>query len=503
MGQNVVTTVPFGDGRAKRLANRTPGPWVTWRTKKRHLRAIRFIETYCSPAKGYRVGRPLKLARFQKEWLEEVYAPGINSAAMSVARGNGKSTFLAAVGLHATFDPDVGGAPQVPVVATTIGQALKAVYGVALDMVRLSPELGDRALVFTAWGTMKILVPSTSGEMFPISNDVDGLQGLDPSVAICDELGFMPVESWDSLLMASGKRPRSLVVGIGTPGLDKLNALWHLRQRVGQGEVPGFVFTEFAADEGCDVDDRAQWRQANPALAARYQSLAALETVRGLSEEGPFRVFRLGQWVDGVECWLGASGRAVWDDLSDPADFAPNGPLWLGVDAARSRDSTAVVAVQRRLDGRLHAKARIWIPEKGQTTDWADVQRHIRELYRAYPVVAVSYDPKFFDTSAQMLEQEGVPMVEIPQSLERMTPAVSSTYELIKQGQLTHDGDEVFATQVLNAVPRFNNLGFTLEKKQSPGRYRGRIDAAVALCLAVDRCLRAEPAEVDLMMVVA
>ncbi|MGH7426527.1 MAG: terminase TerL endonuclease subunit, partial [Candidatus Methylomirabilales bacterium] len=326
------------------------------------------------------------------------------------------------------------------------------------------------------------------GEMFPISNAVDGLQGLDPSVAICDEMGFMPVGSWDSLLLASGKRPRSLVVGIGTPGLDRDNALWQLRARWLGGEAtPGFHFTEYAATEACAVDDEEQWKLANPALRAGYQSLGALRTARSLSEEGPFRVFRLGQWVDGVECWLGRDGGALWDGLAQPYIFGP-GPVWVGVDAARTRDSTAVAAIQRRPDGRLHATVRIWVPRKDEPTDPVAVMAHIRALYRAHALEAVSYDPKFFDLSAVMLADEGLPMIEVPQSVERMTPAVMSTYEALKRGEITHDGDSVVRAQVLNAVPRLNEQGFTLSKRNS----RGRIDAAVAICLAVDRALRTE-----------
>jgi phage terminase large subunit-like protein len=79
-------------------------------------------------------------------------------------------------------------------------------------------------------------------------------------------------------------------------------------------------------------------------------------------------------------------------------------------------------------------------------------------------------------------------MIEVPQSVERMTAAVGSLYELIRSGGLTHDGEDAFTAQVLNAVPRFNDRGFTLAK----GKSRGRIDAAVALALAVDRVQREE-----------
>jgi hypothetical protein len=82
---------------AKRVAVTTAGPWksdATWaRIKTRHGRAIKFIETYCSAAKGEGHGKPIKLARFQKHFLEEALANGVDAAAMQMPRGNGKSSF--------------------------------------------------------------------------------------------------------------------------------------------------------------------------------------------------------------------------------------------------------------------------------------------------------------------------------------------------------------------------------------------------------------------------
>jgi phage terminase large subunit-like protein len=116
---------------------------------------------------------------------------------------------------------------------------------------------------------------------------------------------------------------------------------------------------------------------------------------------------------------------------------------------------------------------------------------HLRELSRAYSVEAISFDPRFFDVPAKMLADEGLSMLEVPQSVERMTTICGTLLELIKRSQIRHDGDEGLATHVLNAVPRFNERGFTLQKSKS----RGRIDGVIALGLAVDRALHpVEPA---------
>lgn len=427
----------------------------------------------------------MKLAQWQKDWLRVVLAGDINSAVISLPRGNGKSTFLASIALWALFDSDpLIGAPQVPIIATTVSQAIRSVYGVAVQMRDAEPELYTRSVDYSAIGARKLTTPFNNGEMFPISSDVDGLQGLDPSFAVCDEIGFQDQESWDALLLATGKRPRSLIIGLGTPGLDKDNALWNLRKLVKEGEaLPGFHYTEYSADPGTKPDDVEQWYRANPALAEGYMNIEALRTAFKLSPEGSFRVFRLGEWWEGVDCWLGADGRTIWGSLAEPYELVRKAPTWIGIDVGIKRDSTAVVAVQFRPDGRLHAKEKIWVPTKAEPVDVTQVMDYIRQLVKEYQVGAVSFDPRFFDVPAKMLYEEGIAMIEIPQSVERMTPIIGNLYELIMTKGITHDGTGLFETQVLNAVNRTNERGFTLMKSKS----RGRIDAAIALALAVDR----------------
>lgn len=479
-------------GPGKRLAVVTDGPWKSWRRMSRHARAIKFIETYCRAPKGKGHGKPLKLATFQKHFLEEALPSRklVEAAILGMPRGNGKSSFGGGIAVWSLFDDDETGAPQVPIIATTITQAVRSCYGVAVSMVKAEPELLGRSLIYTGISNPRITVPVNEGEMFPISNDPDGLQGLDPSLALVDEIGFQPYDSWNSLKLASGKRERSLTIGLGTPGFDRTNALWEIRKLIREGgPIPGVVFREYAAPDGCDIADRKMWRIANPALRAGFLRESALETDLRLAPAGRFRIFRLGQWFDGVEGWLGDNGRSIWDALASPWDMVEGGPTWVGVDIAIKRDTSAVVWVQERPDGRLHAKCRIWAPTPDRPVDTTDVMQFLRDLDETYDLKAVSYDPRFFDVPAKTLADEGLAMVETPQSLEKMTPAVGGLFELITHQRLTHDGDQVFAEQVLNAIPRYNERGFTLSKSKS----RGKIDAAVALALAADEAVQLVP----------
>ena len=62
--------------------------------------------------------------------------------------------------------------------------------------------------------------------------------------------------------------------------------------------------------------------------------------------------------------------------------------------------------------------------------------RFLRQLAAlAYDVRSVDYDPRLFEIVGGQLLDEGLPMVETPQSVERMTPIVGAAFEAIKRGQ--------------------------------------------------------------------
>ena len=60
-----------------------------------------FIEQYCLIREGVQVGQPIKLMKFQKQFILDVYdnPHGTSRAYLSVARKNGKLALIAAVAL--------------------------------------------------------------------------------------------------------------------------------------------------------------------------------------------------------------------------------------------------------------------------------------------------------------------------------------------------------------------------------------------------------------------
>src|SRR5262249_27778506 len=158
----------------------------------------------------------------------------------------------------------------------------------------------------------------------------------------------------------------------------------------------GFSYTELSAPDDCDHRDESHWLQANPAIGEGYLSIDALRTDVQMSPETEFRLFRLGQWVEGSDCWLGVDGRTVWRALNRVYPMVPGADTYVGVDIGLRRDTSAVVIGQRRPDGTLHTTAKIWKPKPDQAVDVTAVMAYLRELNNIYNLVAVAYDRAYF-----------------------------------------------------------------------------------------------------------
>ena len=61
-------------------------------------------------------------------------------------------------------------------------------------------------------------------------------------------------------------------------------------------------------------------------------------------------------------------------------------------------------------------KAKIWKPEDQVYMDYQEIEAFVVELMKLYKVTEVAYDPAFFERSAQVLLDRGVPMVNFPQT---------------------------------------------------------------------------------------
>ena len=208
--------------------------------------------------------------RFTERWIEE-------------PRGNGKSTWLAVHELY-MLCKDGEPAAKVYAVATEKTQAASAVWGIAAEMIRQSPDLVGGFVVQDSFNNHRIFIPGTGCLFAPIKPDPKKADSLRAHSISADEIHAWPRrETYTKFKDATGKQREGMFTNITSAGDDRPKTLYDEQHdhaiRVLRGwrdrsfEDNAFFAVIFAIDsknDGCekdaDAEDEAEWRKANPAL---------------------------------------------------------------------------------------------------------------------------------------------------------------------------------------------------------------------------------------------
>lgn len=454
---------------------------------------------------------------------EPILRRAFQEALLLLPRKNGKSTLASAIGLYQLV-ADGEDAPEVYVAAGKRDQA-RAIHNQAKQTVEVSPGLVD----FLVPQRDAILFPENRGVFKVLSSDAKLEHGSNPSTNLIDEKWAHPSNDLATALTSgTGARdePLSLTVSTvghdleGPLGEDVVSALkdcdLEIRDdgflTIGRDYEAGFLlwiygppFDVDAARGGkgfhytADLDSPETWRRSNPATWIRTKELGRQRKRLRLTD---FRRFRVNAWTEADDLWLpeGAWAELLCDGMELVPRSAGGLPIVVGVDIGQKKDRAAIVVVQptgeiatnddgEELD-RYRVSAEILTPPTdGRALDIATVRAAIRSLHDHFDVQAVAYDPWRFEESAQMLADEGVVMVEWPQSNERMCPATSRLFDAIVSGRLEHNGDAEFAAHVnAAATVDVGERGYRLTKRKATRP----MDACVALAFALDEADQGE-----------
>lgn len=470
--------------------------------------AADFIEAMCRVTKDSvagGAGTPIRLRPWQRQLLGHLLARRTDGryrhrqALVGVARKNGKSALGAGLALYQLLMGPEGG--EVYSCAGEKEQA-KIVFGTARRMVEMEPELAEVCRCYRD----VIEVPATGSIYRALSAEAFTKEGLNPHAVLFDEVHVQPNrELWDVMALASGARVEPIMVGITTAGVrtdstggDSLcYTLYQLGKRVASGELddPSFFMAWWEpADPKADHRDEATQREANPG----FGDLVSAEDFRSAvlkTPEAEYRTKRCNQWVSTATTWLPAG---AWDGCTDARGVPDMAEVVLGFDGSFSNDSTALVVVE--LGDVPHVDVvECWERPAEAGPGWrvpiADVEDAIRAACRRWQVREIVCDPFRWARTYQVLEDEGLPIVEFPQSPQRMIPATQRFYEAVLNSGLTHSGDPRLARHIDNCTIRTDRRGSRLDKdsKNSPRK----IDLAVASVMAVDRACAPRDEEGD------
>lgn len=439
---------------------------------------VAFLERFVVMPKGTGSRKHMIVRPWQKERIGEVFDPDPRPrfALWSMPRGQGKSAMASAIGLYALHADGTDDA-SVVVVAADERQA-GIVFNTAVRMTELSKPLLERTQVFRD----HLYVPGSGSTFQVLPAEAHRLEGLDPSMAIIDEIGVVSRATYEVIAAATGKRDHSLTLMIGTPSNSREDSvMWDLRMGALANEDPSFVFFEYTAPEDHPVECEHCWELANPALddLIHRDSMKALLPPK--LREATYRRKRLGQWAeDTMHQWMAPE---LWAACVDRE--RERAEMWvLGLDGSATGDVTALVAVS--MEDVPHVEViEWWQPTLGNPVPVLDVEERVREACRERQVVSIVADPFRWTRSLQVLLGEGFPVLEYPQTPGRLSPATNSFYEAVVNKALTHDGNETLALHMAHAIIKADPRGERIVKdfKKSPRR----IDLAMASIMAFDR----------------
>lgn len=461
----------------------SPLPWRPRVVGSR--RFDKFCERYIRVPSGTGALGPLRLRTWQLDLVGSVLDAPVQprTAGWMLPRGQGKSSLIAAWGVYELF---YGGENAVICVVAVDERQAGIVFGIARRMCELHPDLACRVQFFKD----RLVIPSRNAELVVLPAEPKRLEGLNYSLAVLDEAGVANRDAYEVLTLGQGKRLRSTLVCLGTPG-PRLDDQVLLTLRATAAENPddtSLVWREHSAAgyEDHPVDCRHCWQLANPALNDFLHEDAMVALLPPKTRESTFRRARLCQLAtDTTGAFL---PPGVWAGLSTGKPVPDGAQVVVALDGSFSDDTTALLV--GTVSPTPHFDViEVWERPPGDDdyrVPIVDVEQSIRDACRRWRVLEIIADPFRWTRTLQALEAEKLPVVEFPHSPSRLTAATGDVYSAAVNGRMTHSGDPRLAAHVAAAVIVEDARGMRLSK-QSRSRHARKIDLAACLVMAHSR----------------
>lgn len=482
-------------------------------------------------------GQPFILQDWQHEVLWDVYGT-VNDEGyrqyryvyLEIPKKNGKTTLIAALGVyHLTCDGPQG---QIYCCAADRSQAT-LVYKAAVGMIEQDDELKKILKITESRKEIENIVTGTVLKV--LSAEVYTKHGINPTVVIFDELHAQPNRDlWDVMTFGAGsarKEPLWWVITTAGDDPDRKSIGWEIHEqarKILDGELhdPTWYVKIYGAPEDADIFDENVWYQANPSLGktisietVRQEALAARNSE---ASERLFRWLRLNQWVSTKRTgWLPLT---LWDKTTGDWDLSElvGKKCYPGLDLSSTTDITGVVYLFPPQDGvpdwrfihdawipEDNMKERVarddvpydkWVNQKylhatpGDVVDYDFVEAKLLAANKTYHIQTLGTDPWNSRMLTQRLMRAGIDVVEIPQDMKNLSPAMKMIERLMKKGMMSHEK---------NPVARwcFGNVAIAVDGNENikpmKNKSKDRIDLTVALIIAMATAMLFEEMDID------
>lgn len=491
-------------------------------------KCIKFIELL-KHTEGDLAGEQIRLEPWQKfiivNMLGFYYTGGkyrrFNYGYIEVARKNGKSTFLAALGLYFLLMDGEAGA-QVYSAATKRDQAA-IVFNAAKRFVQKNSQLNKAISTFTG----SLTDPKTNSFFKPLPSEAMTLDGLNPHFTVVDEYHVhKDDELYNVIKSGSGARTNPQMTTITTAGFNKNLPCYQLRRTCiqilqEQADDDSMFTVIFTIDETDDWTDPEVWVKANPnmdvSVSTRYLDREYNQAKNSSTQVVNFMTKHLNVWTDAAEVWIQTD---VWDNQKEPTELTKNRICYGGLDLSTSRDITAFSLVFPEIvtvEGKetvvgYTVKNEYFIPEyavgersykngvpydkwakegsihviSGNTIDYNFIKERIYEAMELYDVRYIAFDRWNSSQLVVDLIEQGVPVEPFGQGFGSMNAPTKEFEKLALEYSIRHGGDPVLKWSLGNVAIDVDPAGsIKVTKKKS----QEKVDPIVATIMAIGQSL--------------
>lgn len=499
-------------------------------------RACDFFPRFLRHSIGDDAGKPFALEEWQLRLVRLVFGWKWRTTAkrvirrvyLFVARKNGKSTFVAGLAWLMLVGDGEHGA-QVYSAAADREQA-SIVFDEAVRMRDYSPALTrvteayKTAIVCSKLSAAyKVLAKPPSGE---------AKHGFNPHAVLFDELHAQPNRDlYDALHTAVGARSQPLEVYPTTAGYDRHSICYEVHKEAlqildGSRDDPSFLPVLFCADDDDDWQDPRAWAKANPSIGVAvklaFLRQMAREAAGMPARQNTFRRLHLNQWTEQVTRWIppeqwdACTGAIAWRDME--AGMAGRRAI-LALDLSTTTDLTARVLLfeptgesdvwhlafrffvpketLRRRSAEDGVPYDLWAddgaitPTEGNRVDYKAVVADTIDCGRRFTIAEVGIDPWNSSAVATDLQDAGVKVVEVSQTIANLSAPTKLLETLVYDRKIAHGGHPVMAWMMRNVALRTDHAENIKPDKDKSG---DRIDGVVATIVALARAQSGEVA---------
>lgn len=474
-------------------------------------KVIAFIEYYCRVPDGQHLGKPLKLAEFQKKFILDIYdnPHGTHTAYLSIARKNGKTGLIAGLLLAHLVGPVAVQNSQIVSGANSREQAA-IVFDLATKIINLNPELQKIIKIVPSGKRLCGLLCNV--EYRALSAEGKTAHGLSPVLAILDETGQIvgPRSDFvDAITTSQGAHESPLLIAISTQAANDgdLFSIW--LDDAESSKDPHIVSHVYSAEKSADVMDERAWYAANPALGLfrSYDDLKRLASAadRMPSEENKFRNLNLNQRVSVVSPFV---SRNVWESCgADPTN--EDVISYAGLDLSMKNDLTSFVVISKTRNGEWNVHPYFWATEVGiherskrdrvpydvwakqgylRTTPQASIDyeylaKELSEIIPLYNLVGIAFDRYLIDFLIKEFERINFtpPLINFGQGYKDMSPALSILEDQLLNRNIRHGNHPILTMCASNAVVTRDAAD---NRKFDKHKATGRIDGMQSLAMA-------------------